>query len=98
MSHVPTQAAFTSMDGGPYIVRTPVWCTVVRGFTVFFAFIIMVLAGLLMHGYVMTPNAFALVCVSFSSAWWSQDPSPPSKGTTRLTQIRPPRAFSQLSS
>ncbi len=76
MSHVPTQAAFTSMDSGPYIVRTPVWCTVVRGFTVFFAFIIMVLAGLLMHGYVMSANAFALVCVSFSSAGCPKTPLP----------------------
>ncbi len=68
MSHVPTQAAFTSMNSGPYIVTTPVWCTVVRGFTLFFAFIIMVLAGILMHGYVLSANAFALVCVSCSAS------------------------------
>lgn len=47
----------------PWMVHTPVWHVVIRGFQIFFAFVIVVMAGVLIHGNSMDANAFALVCV-----------------------------------
>lgn len=47
-----------------FTVHTPVWCTVVRGFQAFFGFIIIILAGLIIHGLALDAVIFALVCVS----------------------------------
>ncbi|KAK3693218.1 hypothetical protein B0T22DRAFT_35414 [Podospora appendiculata] len=46
----------------PYIIPSPLWVTVLRGFQIFFSFIILILAGILIHGYAMDANAFAVVC------------------------------------
>lgn len=53
----------TGQDGGIFMVHTPIWCTVVRGFQAFFAFLVMILAGLLIHGLAMGAVVFGLVCV-----------------------------------
>ncbi|KAM7208305.1 hypothetical protein V8F20_001283 [Naviculisporaceae sp. PSN 640] len=50
----------------PWMVHTPVWHVVLRGFQVFFAFVIVVMAGVLIHGHSMDANAFALVCGLFT--------------------------------
>lgn len=47
-----------------YIQHTPTWMVVVRGVQVFFGFVILVMAGYLIHGNAMGANGFALVCVS----------------------------------
>lgn len=58
-----TSTSTTGNGSAVFMVHTPVWCTVVRGFQAFFGFIIMVLAGILMHGLVMDAVTFGLVCV-----------------------------------
>ncbi|KAM7199987.1 hypothetical protein V8F33_004161 [Rhypophila sp. PSN 637] len=50
----------------PWMVHTPVWHVVMRGFQVFFGFVIVVLAGVLIHGNSLDANAFALVCGLFT--------------------------------
>ncbi|KAK4156580.1 hypothetical protein C8A00DRAFT_30546 [Chaetomidium leptoderma] len=50
-----------------YIQQTPVWVVVVRGVQVFFGFVILVMAGMLIHGYAMGANGFALVCGLFTA-------------------------------
>jgi hypothetical protein len=56
----------TGQDGGIFMVHTPVWVTVIRGFQIFFAFLIMILAGLLIHGLAMGAVVFGLVCGLFT--------------------------------
>lgn len=65
MSEVKSSSAYTSaVDGAnTFIVHTPVWVTVVRGFQIFFGFIILILAGLLIHGLALDAVVFGLVCV-----------------------------------
>lgn len=66
MTEFKSSAGYTSTtggDGGLFMVHTPVWCTVVRGFQAFFGFIILILAGLLIHGLALDAVVFALVCV-----------------------------------
>jgi hypothetical protein len=55
-----------SVADGRTVIATPIWCTVMRGFQIFFAFVIMILAGLLIHGYAMDANVFGLVCGLFT--------------------------------
>jgi len=50
--------------GSQPVFATPIWVTAVRGFQLFLAFIIMILAGLLIHGLALDAIVFALVCVS----------------------------------
>jgi hypothetical protein len=47
-----------------YIQHTPVWVVVVRGAQVLFGFVILCMAGYLIHGYALDANVYALVCVS----------------------------------
>ncbi|KAK3940435.1 hypothetical protein QBC46DRAFT_385378 [Diplogelasinospora grovesii] len=61
-SYATPTTSSTPGSGEPYMVVTPLWCTVVRGFQIFISFLIVVLAGLLIHGYAMDANVFALVC------------------------------------
>ncbi|KAK4098031.1 hypothetical protein N658DRAFT_488802 [Parathielavia hyrcaniae] len=49
-----------------YFQETPVWVVVVRGFQVLVSFIILCMAAKLMHGKVLGPNAFAVVCWLFT--------------------------------
>lgn len=66
MTEYKSSAGYTSAsggDGGVFMVHTPVWCTVVRGFQAFFGFLILVLSGLLIHGLALDAIVFALVCV-----------------------------------
>ncbi len=77
MSQPATQATFAPVNDGPYIVRTPLWCTIVRGFTIFFAFVIIILAGVLIHGAALDANVFGLVCVCDPSATSPCPPFPP---------------------
>jgi hypothetical protein len=46
-----------------YIQQTPAWVVIVRGIQVFFGFVILVMAGVLIHGHAMGANGFAVVCV-----------------------------------
>ena len=66
MSEVKSSSAYTSAVTGAntFIVHTPIWVTVVRGFQLFFGFIILILAGLLIHGLALDAIVFGLVCVS----------------------------------
>lgn len=58
-------AAAAAHDGmEQYIQRTPIWVVVVRGLQVFFAFVVFIMAAVLIHGHAMSANGFALVCVS----------------------------------
>ncbi|KAB5518882.1 hypothetical protein GE09DRAFT_1230330 [Coniochaeta sp. 2T2.1] len=70
MSEFKSSAGYRSTtggaDGGLFMVHTPVWCTVVRGFQAFFGFIILILAGLLIHGLALDAVVFALVCGLFT--------------------------------
>jgi len=50
----------------PYTVNTPLWCTVLRGLSIFFGFAIIIMAGILIHGKAMDAHAFALVVVKQS--------------------------------
>lgn len=65
MSAVKSSPAYTSaVDGtNAFVVHTPMWVTVVRGFQAFFCFIILILAGLLIHGLALDAVVFGLVCV-----------------------------------
>lgn len=69
MADYSNSGGYTSTTGGNgsgsgvFMVHTPVWCTVVRGFQAFFGFLIMILGGILMHGLVMDAVVFGLVCV-----------------------------------
>lgn len=66
MADFKTSAGYTSAsgsDGGLFIVHTPLWCTIVRGFQAFFGFLILILSGLLIHGLALDAIVFALVCV-----------------------------------
>ncbi|KAK3944403.1 hypothetical protein QBC46DRAFT_251896 [Diplogelasinospora grovesii] len=57
-----TPTTSTPGSGEPYMVVTPLWCTIVRSFQILISFLIVVLAGLLIHGYAMDAHVFALVC------------------------------------
>ena len=58
-------AGKSSVDkSGKHLFVTPVWVTVVRGFQIFFGFVILILAGILIHGLAMDAVCFALACVS----------------------------------
>lgn len=63
----PSAAAHDGPAGSYPVFKQPVAITVARGFQIFLALLIAVLAGLLMHGLVMDAIAFALVCVSLRS-------------------------------
>lgn len=52
---------------GYHIVPTPAWVTVVRGFQALLALVTMIMAGLLIHGYVAGENVWAIVCVCCAS-------------------------------
>ncbi|KAK3315804.1 hypothetical protein B0H66DRAFT_271569 [Apodospora peruviana] len=49
-----------------WVVVTPVWHVVVRGFQAFFGLVILAMAGYLIHGLALDANAFALVCGLFT--------------------------------
>lgn len=68
MAEIKSSAGYTSAanSDGPFIVHTPVWCTVVRGLQAFFGFVILVLAGLLIHGLALDAIVFGLVCGLFT--------------------------------
>ena len=55
--------AYRGPAGSYPIFKTPVAITVARGFQLFIGFLIMVLAGLLIHGLALDAIVFALVCV-----------------------------------
>jgi hypothetical protein len=60
-------AAYTSADSGKaglFIVHTPFWVSVVRGFQAFLGFIILILAGHILKSILFSQVAFSLVCVS----------------------------------
>jgi hypothetical protein len=57
----PAVAVHTEKE--QYIQHTPTWVVVVRGVQVLFGFVILVMAGYLIHGYAMGANGFAVVCV-----------------------------------
>ncbi|ERS96227.1 uncharacterized protein SPSK_01830 [Sporothrix schenckii 1099-18] len=65
-----TYASPVSGDGGTPgsypVFFMPVPFLVARGFQILLSFIIMVMAGMLMHGLVLGPYAFALVCGLFT--------------------------------
>jgi hypothetical protein len=67
MQEFKSSGGYTSTTGGGggdlFMVHTPVWCTVARGFQAFFAFLILILCGLLIHGLALDAVVFALVCV-----------------------------------
>ncbi|KAF1816771.1 hypothetical protein P152DRAFT_166 [Eremomyces bilateralis CBS 781.70] len=48
------------------IVRTPLWVTIVQGFQIFFAVVILGLCGYIIHGVAMDQIVFALVCCLFT--------------------------------
>jgi len=48
----------------PWMVHTPLWHVIIRGFQIFFGFVIVVMAGYLIHGKALDANGFAIVCVS----------------------------------
>ncbi|KXX83079.1 hypothetical protein MMYC01_200482 [Madurella mycetomatis] len=49
-----------------YIQQTPVWVVVLRGAQIFFSFIIVVLAGVLIHGKALEANGYAVACAVFT--------------------------------
>jgi hypothetical protein len=61
--HYAAPAAVAHVKEERYIQQTPIWVVVVRGFQVLLGFIILVMAGWLIHGYAMAANGFALACV-----------------------------------
>jgi hypothetical protein len=68
---MPQQAytAPAAVDGEKkkqYIQKTPLWVVVVRALQIFFSFVIVVMAGVLIHGHAMGPNGFAVVCGLFT--------------------------------
>ena len=48
---------------GYYIYTTPIWLTVIRMAQAFIGLVILILAGVIIHGLPFNPVAFALVCV-----------------------------------
>jgi hypothetical protein len=56
-------AAASSGGKEQYIQKTPVWVVVLRGLQIFFSFVILIMAGVLIHGHAMAANGFAVVCV-----------------------------------
>lgn len=74
---IPTAQATPAPAPAPgskeqYIQQTPKWVLIVRGFQVFFAFVILAMCGYLIHGHAMDANVFALVVV-----WFPQAPDKP---------------------
>lgn len=53
------------VPGGEKIYETPLWVTIVRGCQLFIGLVIMILAGILIHGVLINDWAFALVCVGY---------------------------------
>ena len=62
----PAPVPATTSNTEPYIQQTPKWVLIVRGFQVFFAFVILAMCGYLIHGHAMDANVFALVVVRSS--------------------------------
>jgi hypothetical protein len=50
--------------GSQPVFPTPIWVTIVRCFQMIFAFIVMIVAGLLIHGLALPALVFGLVTVS----------------------------------
>jgi hypothetical protein len=46
-----------------YVQQTPVWVVVLRALQILFSFVVLIMAGVLIHGHAMAPNGFAVVCV-----------------------------------
>ncbi|KAK4238130.1 hypothetical protein C8A03DRAFT_15368 [Achaetomium macrosporum] len=59
-------AAVARTEEERYIQQTPVWVMVVRGFQILLSFVILCLAGYLIHGFAMAANVFAVVCWLFT--------------------------------
>lgn len=65
-----TPAGASEGSSGSYLVfPSHIGILVARGFSLFFAIIIIGLSGYLMHGLVLSAYAFSLVCVSTDT--WS---------------------------
>jgi len=62
----------------PWMVHTPLWHVIIRGFQIFFGFVIVVMAGYLIHGKALDANGFAVVCVSVIDIF----PPPPRDATS----------------
>ncbi|KAK3303666.1 uncharacterized protein B0T15DRAFT_281724 [Chaetomium strumarium] len=59
-------AAVAHSEEERYIQQTPVWVVVVRGFQLLLSFVILCMAGYLIHGLAVGANVFALVCWLFT--------------------------------
>ena len=70
-----------------YIQHTPTWMVVVRGVQVFFGFVILIMAGYLIHGNALGANAFALVCVGLPHDVTSVEPLSSRIANTRLAGL-----------
>lgn len=60
----PAAPPYSEKVKAQYIQQTPAWVVIVRALQVLFGFIVLCMAGWLIHGYAMGANAFAVVCVS----------------------------------
>lgn len=67
-------AAVPASEKEQYIQQTPVWVVVLRGVQVFFSFVIVVMAGVLIHGKALDANGYAVACVSATSSSASESP------------------------
>ena len=47
-----------------YIQHTPTWVVGLRTAQIVFSFVIVIMAGVLIHGHAMNANNFAVACVS----------------------------------
>ena len=67
----PKPAVASEHHDGPAgsrpIFHTPVAIVVARGFQAFFAFVILILAGIVIHGLALDAVVFGLVCVGDSA-------------------------------
>ena len=86
---VPTQqyaapVAAASGEKEQYVQQTPVWVVVLRALQIFFSFVILVMAGILIHGHAMAANGFAVACVRLAHPLESRrvSPSPVTYHTT----------------
>ncbi|KAJ2899148.1 uncharacterized protein MKZ38_003395 [Zalerion maritima] len=62
----PNHGGGSAVAGGEQVYHTPAWFNVVRGFQIFLAFVIMGLSGWIIHGVLLNPTAFSLVCGLFT--------------------------------
>lgn len=90
-------AAVGTDEKGHYVQQTPVWVVVLRGLQILFSFVILAMAGYLIHGHALAANGFAVVCVSIAHPLDGRSVSPPPMTRHTAPQRSPDLALTRCS-